>query len=339
MPILRGKEEILPGLLLSAIIGAMAEGLQRAEVALLGHAYMDGLIAAILAGTLLHTVFGLNERFAAGVRFSAKTVLEIAIMLLGGTISASTIAASGLPLIATVVAVVLLALGVSYAIGRFLGLDRRLAALVACGNSICGNSAIMAAAPVIGARAEEVAASIGFTAVLGIVVVVFLPLCLTLFGLTEWQYGVVAGLSVYAVPQVLAATAPVGALGAQIGAIVKLNRVLMLGPMVLVLGLLHGRRGGARLPLSLLVPWFIVGFAVLMAARTFLNVPDAAVDTLRLASSDLTLIAMAALGLSVDLRSVLACGGRVLAAGALSIAVLVCLAVLAALFLPACDVS
>ncbi len=334
MPHLRRSAEVFPGLLLSAAVGLAAAGFEWTEARLFGYIYLDGLVVAILAGTLLHTVFGLNERFADGVRFSAKTVLEIAIVLLGGTISAATIASSGLPLVATIVAIVAVSLMASYAIGRLLGLDDRLATLVSCGNSICGNSAIMAAAPAVDAQSDEVAASIGFTAVLGIAVVVLLPFCFTLFGLTEWQYGVVAGLSVYAVPQVLAATVPVGPVSAQIGTIVKLVRVLMLGPVVLFVGLRHGRRSDARLPVSLLVPWFIVGFIALMAARTSAILPDGAVGPLHLASSGLTLVAMAALGLSVDLRSVLASGGRVLAAGASSIVVLVTLAMLAAIFLP-----
>lgn len=330
----RHAKEILPGLLLSAAIGLLAAGFEWVEVRLFGYAYLDGLVVAILAGTLLHTAFGLNERFLAGVKFSAKIVLEIAIVLLGGTISAAAIASSGLPLIATIVGVVTVTLFLSYGIGRLLGLDDKLATLVSCGNSICGNSAIMAAAPAIDAPSEDVAASIGFTAVLGIAVVLFLPLCAPLLGFNQWQYGVVAGLSVYAVPQVLAATVPVGTLSAQIGTIVKLVRVLMLGPVVLAIGVRYGRRGGARLPISVLVPWFIVGFLALMLSRSFGLLPDAAVKPLNTASFDLTLIAMAALGLSVNLRSVLASGGRVLAAGAASIAILVALAILAATFLP-----
>jgi uncharacterized integral membrane protein (TIGR00698 family) len=326
--------EISPGLLLSAAVGLLAAGFEWVEARLFGYAYLDGLVVAILAGTLLHTAVGLNDRFLAGVKFSAKIVLEIAIVLLGGTISAAAIASSGLPLIATIVAVVTVTLILSYAIGRMLGLDDKLATLVSCGNSICGNSAIMAAAPAIDARSEDVAASIGFTAVLGIAVVLFLPLCFPLLGLNQWQYGVVAGLSVYAVPQVLAATVPVGTLSAQIGTIVKLVRVLMLGPVVLAIGVRYGRQGGARPPISVLVPWFIVGFLALMMSRSFGLLPDAAVKLLNIASFDLTLIAMAALGLSVNLRSVLASGGRVLAAGALSIVTLVIMALLAAHFLP-----
>ena len=113
--------------------------------------------------------------------------------------------------IASVVAVAILA---SYGIGRLLGLPVRMALLVACGNSICGNSAIAAVAPVIGADGDDVAASIAFTAVLGVLAVLGLPLLAPLLGLSGHQYGVLAGLTVYAVPQVLAATAPVIAITA-----------------------------------------------------------------------------------------------------------------------------
>ena len=71
---------------------------------------------------------------------------------------------------------VIIAIGASFGIGRALGLPKRMATLVACGNSICGNSAIAAVAPVIGADGDDVAASIAFTAVLGVVVVLGLPL-------------------------------------------------------------------------------------------------------------------------------------------------------------------
>lgn len=317
---------VLPGLGLSLGVTALALGAEALEERLLGARYVDALVIAILAGTLLHTLTGLAPRFAAGVQFASKTVLEVAVVLLGGTISAAALAQSGVELIVAVAAVVMLALTASYLIARWLGLDERLATLVACGNSICGNSAIMATAPLIEAPAEDVAASIAFTAALGIVVVLLLPLAFGALGLTEWQYGVVAGLSVYAVPQVLAATGPVGVMSTQVGTLVKLMRVLMLGPVVLFVGLRQGR-GTARLRLSVLVPWFIVGFLLTMLARSFGLLPDITLAPLQQVSSLLTLISMAALGLSVDLRTMLASGGRVLAAGFVSILLLVLLAV------------
>jgi uncharacterized membrane protein YadS len=124
--------------------------------------------------------------------------------------------------------VVFVAIGLSYGIGRLLGLSKRMAILVACGNSICGNSAIAATAPVIGADGDDVAASIAFTAVLGVVVVLGLPLLIPALGLSVHQFGILSGLTVYAVPQVLARTAPAGAAAIQIGTLVKLVRVLML---------------------------------------------------------------------------------------------------------------
>ncbi|RYE48232.1 MAG: putative sulfate exporter family transporter [Hyphomicrobiales bacterium] len=323
----------LPGLGLAFGVTALALGAETLQEGLLGVRYVDGLVLAILAGTLIHTLFGLNMRFAAGLQFASKTVLEVAVVLLGGTISAAALAQAGIELIAAVAVVVLLALTASYLVGRWLGLDDRLATLVACGNSICGNSAIMAMAPVIEAPAEDVAASIAFTAALGIVVVLLLPLAFGALGLTQWQYGVVAGLSVYAVPQVLAATGPVGVMSTQVGTLVKLMRVLMLGPVVLFVGLRHGRQGVVRF--SLLVPWFIVGFMLAMAARSFGLLPEPTLQPLQQASSCLTLISMAALGLSVDLRTVLSSGGRVLAAGFISILVLMGLAVATALLLQA----
>ena len=156
----RRVSEIWPGLVLAVAVAALALAAEEFEHLLFGVRYVDGLVLAIIAGTLLHTGLGLAPRLACGVQFAARTLLEIAIVLLGGTISAGALAASGVGMIVAVGLVVMLTLACSYCIARALGLDGRLATLIACGNSICGNSAIMAAAPVIEAPAEDVAASI-----------------------------------------------------------------------------------------------------------------------------------------------------------------------------------
>src|SRR5207302_2040594 len=94
---------------------------------------------------------------------------------------------------------------------RFFGHPIIEGLVVARGTGICGSSAIAAVAPVIHAEREHVASSIAFTAILGVVVVVGLPLLITPLHLSFFQYGVLAGLTVYAVPQVLAAAFPVSA--------------------------------------------------------------------------------------------------------------------------------
>jgi uncharacterized integral membrane protein (TIGR00698 family) len=330
---------LLPGVALCGAVTLAAMLLERLEGDLFGHAWLEALVLAILVGTLVRTAWTPAQRVFAGISFCAKTLLEIAVVLLGASLSASTIMAAGPALLVSIAVIVMVAIGASYGLGRLFGLRHRMAVLVACGNSICGNSAIAAVAPVIGASGEDVAASIAFTAVLGVIVVLCLPFLPALTHMSHLQYGVLAGLTVYAVPQVLAATAPIGAVAVQIGTLVKLVRVLMLGPVVLVLTLITRRlrdqadeppphvtagdrsmRG--RQALHKLVPWFIVGFLLLALLRSVGLVPQAALAPTAALANWLTVISMAALGLSTNLRSVAQAGGRVTAVVTLSLVVL-----------------
>lgn len=318
----------LPGVVLCSAVALLGFLAERAEKALFGRAWFESLVMAILIGAIIRTFFGLHPRFEAGVKVSAKLLLEIAIVLLGASISVSAIAGAGPELVAGVAASVFVAVLSSYGIGRLLKLEHRLALLVACGNSICGNSAIVAVAPVIKARAEDVAASIAFTAALGILVVLLLPLGQHATGMSAESYGILSGMTVYAVPQVLAATAPVGLLSMQTGTLVKLIRVMMLAPVIFCIGLV-GDRGvdqpaaKRKIEWAKLIPWFILGFIALMALRSAGMIPDQALNPIETIATALTIVSMAALGLSVDIRTILSSGGRVLAAGTISLGLLV----------------
>jgi uncharacterized integral membrane protein (TIGR00698 family) len=328
--LLRSAGRILPGLALCAAISALAFALEHLEALATGRAWLEALVLAILIGTAIRSVWTPSERWRPGIAFSAKMVLEIAIVLLGASLNVAMIMAAGPALLAGIAAVVAIALVGSFLLGRALGLPKRMAVLVACGNSICGNSAIAAVAPVIGADGKDVASSIAFTAVLGVLVVLGLPLLVPLLRLSETQYGVLAGLTVYAVPQVLAATAPVAAASVQIGTLVKLVRVLMLGPVVLLLSILGhrlredtdavgARPASRRLAVNKLVPWFIIAFLGMAALRSHGLIPEAALFPIAKTASVLTIISMAALGLGVDIRVVARAGGRVTAAVTLSL--------------------
>jgi uncharacterized integral membrane protein (TIGR00698 family) len=297
---------------------------EYAEIGLLGGRWIEGLLLAIAIGIAVRTVWPLGVGTRIGIDFAAKRPLEIAIVLLGASISLSAIRGAGLALVGGIAVVVLISVAVSYLIGRLFGLAPKLAALIACGNSICGNSAIVAVAPVLRAGPEDIAASLAFTAVLGVLAVFLLPALYFHGGLSVSQYGIFAGMTVYAVPQVLAATAPVGLLGVQTGTLVKLVRVLMLGPITFMLGILM--RNGEKLQPGIrrpaMVPWFILGFLGMMALRSLDFIPQAALLPIAHVSTILTVIAMAALGLSVDVRSIAHAGGRVIMVATLSVAML-----------------
>jgi uncharacterized membrane protein YadS len=134
-------------------------------------------------------------------------------------------------------------------------------------------------------------------------------------------------MTVYAVPQVLAATLPIGELANQVGTLVKLVRVLMLAPVVLILALLAPRlaqAGAVRAvpKLHRLVPWFIMPFLLLAAMRTFNLIPAMLLPPIVYVTRGFTTLSMAALGLGVDVRAIARTGPRVSAAVILSLVVL-----------------
>lgn len=319
-----------PGLAVAAAVAGLSWLLARAEGRWLGNAVVDALVIAILLGILVREWLPRIESFEPGIEFAAKDVLEFAVFLLGASVDLPLLLSAGPALAVGIITLVVAGLAGSYAIGRALGLESRLAVLVAAGNAICGNSAIAAVAPVIGAKRDQVAAAIAFTAILGVLVVLTLPLLAPLIGLSHYQYGVLAGLTVYAVPQVLAAAFPVSAISGQVATLVKLVRVLMLGPVVLFFTLRERRKpehaDAPALELGRLVPWFIVGFLALAALRSVGVIPSPLASALKDISHWFTLLAMAGLGLGVEFASIRRAGPRVVATVILSLLLLVAIA-------------
>jgi uncharacterized integral membrane protein (TIGR00698 family) len=320
---------LLPGLALAMALGLLAQGLALVQQATLGRIWLEGLVIALLLGVLARNLGKSPGRIEPGAAYAGKQVLELAVVLLGVSVDAAALTASGPRLAVVIMLGVTTALLFGFLVGRLLGLGPRLAFLVATGNAICGNSAIAAVAPVIKADRAEVASSIALTAVLGVLLVLALPLLIPLAGLSHYQYGVVAGMGVYAVPQVLAAAFPVSELSGEIATTVKLGRVMLLGPLVLVVGLVMSATGAhaerARLRWSTVLPWFVLGFAALAVLRNVGLIPDVVAQPLRTLGVWLTILAMAGLGLGVRLATVRTVGPRVGIAVVVSLALLISL--------------
>jgi len=303
-------------------------GLQSAGQKLLGGVSPDALVLAIVIGVMAR---GMSNRwfdirpFEAGIDFAARFLLELAVMLLGASLSVTILIESGLVIIMAVMILVTLAIATSYGLSRLLQLPPRLAFLIACGNAICGNSAIAAVACVIKAKSDEIAPALAFTAVLGVVAVLMMPLLVPLLSLNDHQYGTFVGMSVYAVPQVLAATMPVSIAASHSGTIIKLMRVLMLGPLIFIVSLFVAKKNGGagRVMWHKLLPWFIIGFAVMMGLRSIGFIPSSLLAPLAQTTKFLTLLSMAALGVGVDVRSLAYSGGRVVVAATLSLITLI----------------
>lgn len=306
---------LLPGLLLAIAVTIIALVIAEIETLVIGYPLLEPLVLSLILGVIIRALWQPPATAEPGIAFSAKQVLEFAIVLIGFSLALGTLIDAGMRLAVAVLLSVALTLTLGVVLGRLAGLPTKLAVLIGVGNAICGNSAIAAVAPVIRARKQDVASAIALTAVLGIGVVLTLPLLIPLISLTDPEYGVVAGLSVYAVPQVLAATFPVSAAAGQIASLVKLTRVLLLGPVVALFAVVYRERGTdpgtSSLTIRKLVPWFVIGFGIAVALRSAGVIPGWFADLAQETSRVLTAIAMAGLGLSVDVRSVRETGGKV----------------------------
>lgn len=307
---------VLPGIAFCLVAALLALGVQQLLPA------VSALLVAILLGIVTANVVRLPETLRPGIAISAKRLLRLGIVLLGLSLALDDIFGLGWPVLLVVVAVVTLGLVGTVVLGRLVGVGRAQSVLIAAGFSICGAAAVAAVEGTIEREDEEVANAIGLVVVFGTAMIGLAPAALALTGLAPEVQGLIAGGAIHEVAQVVAAGGIIGGGALAVAVVVKLARVLMLAPVILVLGLVERRRtagapvaGTARPPL---VPLFVAGFVLAACVRTFVPLPDVAFDVAKTAQVILLSAAMFALGLGVSLAAFRRAGVRPILLGALS---------------------
>lgn len=302
-----------PGLLLTAVIAVVATALHN----LPGLGGLSSLILSILIGMAFHNLIGTPARAKAGVGFSLRRILRAAIVLLGLQLTAGQLAGVGARgLIATV-----LTLGATFLftlwMGRRLSVPRPLATLIATGTSICGASAVVAANAVVDAADEDVAYAVACVTVFGSLSMVLFPIADTALHLAPHAYGFWTGASIHEVAQVVAAAFQQGSDAGHFGTIVKLTRVMMLAPVVLLMAYFwrSGAKGKMRKGTT---PWFAFGFLAMVGLNSVAPLSATLHAGAAQATTFLLAMALAAMGLETDFRKLKAKGLRPLALGAVS---------------------
>jgi len=298
------------GLSLCLSISLISYVIQFFEILIFNSKIFDVLIISLLIGIMIKNIPkkipGFFSREDNAPKFVSKNLLEFAVILLGFNINFSIIKESGLSLITISIVSVTLGMCLIYMFCKFiLKLDKSVSILVATGNSICGNSAIAAMASVIKSPSSHVASAISFSATIGLLQVIFLPFLFVIISITEFQYGVIAGLSVYAVPQVVAASFVVGSEAGLIATQVKLLRVLMLGPIILVVGFFSNKNKEnilTRNKIGTYIPWFVIGFILASIVGTTEIIPENLIKHINDLSKILFSISMAGIGLTVAFK-------------------------------------
>ena len=306
---------LLPGLALTGAIALAAFALRL----LPGVSALSPMILAILIGLLFHNLVGTPAPAKPGVRFAMRPVLRTAIVLLGLQLTAAQVAEVGAGGLAVIVATLAATFLFTVTLGKAMGVDRKLAQLIAAGTSICGASAVIAASSVTRAADEDVAYAVACVTVFGSVAMFAYPLLPALLGLSPHAYGLWAGSSIHEIAQVVAAAFQDGQAAGEFGTVAKLSRVMLLAPVVLCLGFAESRRGGdagdpagtAKTP----VPWFVLGFIAVVALNSVLPLPAVVKGNAPMVTNFLLSVALAGMGLETDVRKLKAKGLRPLLLG------------------------
>jgi uncharacterized integral membrane protein (TIGR00698 family) len=310
---LRGIE-VAPGVAVTAAIAVVATVVSRFVPAL------GSALPALLIGVVVGVVRRPGGRFAAGVAYSGKFVLQLAVVLLGVQLSLSSILVVGvqsLPVMLSTLAVCLLA---AWLVGRALRIPRRERTLIGVGTGICGASAIAAVSPIIGAASSEIAYAVSTIFLFNAVAVLVFPLIGHALGMTPHAFGLFAGTAVNDTSSVVAAASLFATSALGFAVVVKLVRTLMIIPISITLAVAEQRRRNAGAPLTArrlvgLVPWFLVGFLVVAAVNSVVPIPTGLHDALVTASVFLVSVALAGIGLSTDIAAIRRAGWRPLLLG------------------------
>ena len=291
---------------------------------------VGGPVFGILIGMLLAVALRGRDTAALqpGIKFTSKYVLQAAVVFLGFGLNLSQIAKVGvasLPVIASTIATSLI---VAFVMCRVMKVPGKIATLIGVGSSICGGSAIAATAPVIRAKAEDVAQAISVIFLFNVIAALIFPTLGSMLGLTNEGFGLFAGTAINDTSSVTAAAAVwdgmhPGANTLDEATIVKLTRTLAIIPITLALAMWQlraDRRAGGEsesaFSLRRAFPTFVGLFVLASIVTTVFALPTTITAPLKTFSIFLIVMAMSAIGLNTDIVKLVKSGGKPIALGA-----------------------
>ncbi len=296
---------LVPGILLSVVLALLAYEGSLLSRHLTGSVLAGPILLAILLGALVRNLLPVHGRFDPGIHFSFRRLLRLGVVGLGFDFSPRDILSVGPRGFLLDLLVIALVYGAAVWIGRRKGLPDSLSLLLGTGTAICGASAIVAANSVIRARDEEVAFSVATVTIFGTLSMFLFPLANRFIHLPDAVYGAWAGSSIHEVGQVIGATLPYSRESLQIGTVLKLTRVALLLPVILILEgmiLLRDRKGeGSRGDHARHFPWFVAAFAGVVLMNFLVALPPSILTLLQKIDAGILAVAMAAMGLETHL--------------------------------------
>ena len=266
-------------------------------------------IIALFMGTIINSFFH-PSWIKPALKFTSKKILKAAIVLLGASLSISTIMSVGKMTFFVMIFTFAMCFGGGYFVRKLFGLNWKLGNLISAGTGICGGSAVAAIAPVIDADDKDIAFAMSSTFLFDMVMVALYPLMGKALGMSDIAYGIWAGTSVNDTASVVASGYAFSEAAGDFATMVKLTRTIAIIPTVLVFAYIGTRikqkemkaaSGGQKVNLMKVIPWFIGGFLLLAIANSVGLIPAAVSGVMKGASKFLMVTALAAIGLGTSI--------------------------------------
>ncbi len=323
------KENIkytLNGILFVALFTIAA--IQISQISFIKALAISPLIIGIVIGMFYANTLRTHipKEWVPGIVFSSKQLLRFAIILYGFRITFQQIMEVGMSglTVSTVMLTTTFILGWWLGV-KFFGLDRDTAVLTASGSSVCGAAAVLATEPVLEAEPYKSAVAVGTVVLFGTIAMFTYP-ALYKSGILHMDpatYGIYVGGTVHEVAQVVAAGGAVSEVAMNNAVIVKMTRVMMIAPLLIVLGILVSRgaqaAGAKSQKLNITIPWFAVWFIVMAGINSVLiNIESIQpiIQSINELDTFLLTMAMTALGMETSVEKFKQAGAKPVALAA-----------------------
>lgn len=294
---------IWPGLVLAGLVAMAAQFLAD-------HYGAPVMLMALLLGAPFQFLAE-EPRTAEGIGFAAKSILRLGVILLGARVSLTMVQDIGLGFVLWMVMAVAATIGLSLVCARLAGRDRLFGYLTGGAVAICGASAAMAISAVLPDRESsdrDLAFTVISVTVLSTLAMIFYPVIVATLGLSDHQAGLFLGGTIHDVAQVVGAGFSVSDQAGEVSTVVKLMRVTLLAPVVLIGALILRRSAPVGIKRPPLLPGFVIGFLGLVALNSFGLIPAMVTEVSGAVSRACLVTAVAAVGIRTSLARLRAVG-------------------------------
>lgn len=274
-----------------------------------GFDHIGQLASAIIIAVVIRQVFGYPEMLRAGIAFSSKKLLRLAIILYGLKLNIDVVFRDGLGLLARDAVIIAFAIGAMVLLAKWMKADKNISLLLGVGTGVCGAAAIAAIAPIVKAKDEDTAIGVGIIALMGTVFAIGYTIIGPLLPLIPTDFGIWSGMSLHELAHVAIAAEPAGEDALAIALLAKLGRVFLLVPLcfIFIYFMKRKSKGQGDEQSKIEFPWFLLGFIALSIFGSYvlghsIPVTDGVMEGISTVTTWLLTAAMVGLGLNVSLK-------------------------------------